>query len=293
MPSMTKLLTSLSLLFGIPIYLIYVVKEGLEFQIAGGIFLLSLTSLLLFSGTSPIKPLILQKENMGIKKPQIEDNIELPPPVLENEGASDRRNQKIKRSRGRSNVGELSKPELLEVTKSSLVIEEISNTNDAKIAMPYVASIDAQSEMESEIDLFISQKRLKRQELKKRITIERRMKLAKRKASKASHWSAEEDGEDISGLLKDPNHGLTILSESEEVDSTIPHGISYVRIDQHRILKVRIPLNIPHNNQNIFPPLPDPPGLPPLPDPPGLPPLPDPPGLPPLPNPPPVKYSED
>ena len=76
MPSMTKLLTSLSLLFGIPIYLIYVVKEGLEFQIAGGIFLLSLTSLLLFSGTSPIKPLILQKENMGIKKPQIEDNIE-------------------------------------------------------------------------------------------------------------------------------------------------------------------------------------------------------------------------
>ncbi|MFL2973552.1 MAG: hypothetical protein ACJZ4F_01095 [Candidatus Thalassarchaeaceae archaeon] len=293
MPSMTKLLTSLSLLFGIPIYLIYVVKEGLEFQIAGGIFLLSLTSLLLFSGTSPIKPLILQKENMGTKKPQIEDNIELPPPVLENEGASDRRNQKIKRSRGRSNVGELSKPELLEVTKSSLVIEEISNTNDAKIAMPYVASIDAQSEMESEIDLFISQKRLKRQELKKRITIERRMKLAKRKASKASHWTAEEDGEDISGLLKDPNHGLTILLESEEVDSTIPHGISYVRIDQHRILKVRIPLNIPHNNQSIFPPLPDPLGLPPLPDPPGLPPLPDLPGLPPLPDPPPVKYSED
>ena len=301
MPSTTKLLTSLLLLFGIPIYLIYVVKEGLEFQIAGGIFLLSLTCLLLFSGPSPINPLLLQKENIEIKQPEIVDNIELPPPVVENEGASHRRNQKIKRSRGRSNVEEMPKPELLEIIKSSPVIEEISNPNIAKIAMPYVAPIDAQSEMESEIDFFISQKRLKRQELKKKITIERRMKLAKRKASKVSNWTAEEDGEDISGLLNDPNHGLIILSESEEVDSTIPHGISYVRIDQQRILKVRIPLNIPNNNDNIpqlpnppgLPPLPDLPGLPPLPDLPGLPPLPNPPGFPPLQNPPPVKYSED
>ena len=69
MPSMTKLAISLSLLLGVPIYLIYIVKEGLEFQIAGGILLLSLTSLLLFSGPSPIKPILSQKElleNNGI-----------------------------------------------------------------------------------------------------------------------------------------------------------------------------------------------------------------------------------
>ena len=294
MPSMMKLVMLLSLLLGIPIYLIYIVKEGLEFQIAGGIILLSLTSLLLFSGPSPIKPILSQKEHLENNTNELVNDIELPPPVLENEGANYRREQKIKRSRGRDIVDEDSESDTIEDEELPQLIEEKDNSNDIKIAMPYVASIDPQSEMESEIDTFISQKRLKREELKKKITIERRMELAKRKASKVSNWAEAEDGENISKLLKDPNHGLTILLESEEVDSTIPHGISYVRIDQQRILKVRIPLHVPNKNiEDVIPPLPEPPGLPPLPEPPGLPPLPEPPGLPPLPTPPPVKYSED
>lgn len=285
MPSMMKLVMLLSLLLGIPIYLIYIVKEGLEFQIAGGIILLSLTSLLLFSGPSPIKPILSQKEHLENNTNELVNDIELPPPVLENEGANYRREQKIKRSRGRDIVDEDSESDTIEDEELPQLIEEKDNSNDIKIAMPYVASIDPQSEMESEIDIFISQKRLKREELKKKITIERRMELAKRKASKVSNWAEAEDGENISKLLKDPNHGLTILLESEEVDSTIPHGISYVRIDQQRILKVRIPLHVPNKNiEDIIPPLPETPGLPPLPEPPGLPPLP---------TPPPVKYSED
>ncbi len=294
MPSLIKLVMSLSLLLGIPIYLIYIVKEGLEFQIAGGIILLSLTSLLLFSGPSPIKPILSQKEHLENNSNEPINDIELPPPVLENEGANYRREQKIKRSRGRNIVDEDFESDTLEDEELPQLVEEKDNSNDAKIAMQYVASIDPQSEMESEIDIFISQKRLKREELKKKITIERRMELAKRKASKVSNWAEAEDGENISKLLKDPNHGLTILLESEQVDSTIPRGISYVRIDQQRILKVRIPLHIPNKNiDDVIPPLPELPGLPPLPELPGLPPLPEPPGLPPLPTPPPVKYSED
>ena len=285
MPSMMKLVMLLSLLLGIPIYLIYIVKEGLEFQIAGGIILLSLTSLLLFSGPSPIKPILSQKEHLENNTNELVNDIELPPPVLENEGANYRREQKIKRSRGRDIVDEDSESDTIEDEELPQLIEEKDNSNDIKIAMPYVASIDPQSEMESEIDTFISQKRLKREELKKKITIERRMELAKRKASKVSNWAEAEDGENISKLLKDPNHGLTILLESEEVDSTIPHGISYVRIDQQRILKVRIPLQIPNKNIEMVTPQ-----LPELPVPPPLPELP---GLPPLPTPPPVKYSED
>ena len=285
MPSMMKLVMLLSLLLGIPIYLIYIVKEGLEFQIAGGIILLSLTSLLLFSGPSPIKPILSQKEHLENNTNELVNDIELPPPVLENEGANYRREQKIKRSRGRDIVDEDSESDTIEDEELPQLIEETDNSNDIKIAMPYVASIDPQSEMESEIDIFISQKRLKREELKKKITIERRMELAKRKASKVSNWAEAEDGENISKLLKDPNHGLTILLESEEVDSTIPHGISYVRIDQQRILKVRIPLQIPNKNIEMVTPQ-----LPELPVPPPLPELP---GLPPLPTPPPVKYSED
>jgi hypothetical protein len=308
MPSLTKISLTLSILLGIPIYLIYIVKEGVEFQIAGGIILLSLTSLLLFSGPSPIKPIINQKEFFDNNGKKSINNVELPPPVLENEGANYRRNQKIKRSRRVNTSDEKFENEIFDDDKLrdeilSQVIEEKSEPSDVKIAMPYVASIDPQSEMESEIDMFISQKRLKREELKKKITIERRMELAKRKASKVSNWAEAEDGENISKLLKDPNHGLKILLESDEVDSTIPHGISYIRIDQQRILKVRIPLQIYNKNTDDtimplpdpsgLPPLPEPPGLPPLPEPPGLPPLPEPPGLPQIPTPPPVKYRGD
>ena len=303
MPSMMKLVMSLSLLLGIPIYLIYIVKEGLEFQIAGGIILLSLTSLLLFSGPSPIKPILTQKENLENNSNDLVNDIELPPPVLENEGANYRRQQKIKRSRGRNTADVDFESYTLEDQELPQLVEEKDNSNDIKIAMPYIASIDPQSEMESEIDIFISQKRLKREELKKKITIERRMELAKRKASKVSNWTEAEDGENISKLLKDPNHGLTVLLESDEVDITIPHGISYIRIDQQRILKVRIPLHIPNKNlEDGIPQLPELPGLPPLPELPGLPPLPELPGLPPLPElpvppplptPPPVKYNED
>lgn len=294
MPSMMKLVMSLSLLLGIPIYLIYIVKEGLEFQIAGGIILLSLTSLLLFSGPSPIKPILTQKENLENNSNDLVNDIELPPPVLENEGANYRRQQKIKRSRGRNTADVDFESYTYEDQEMPQLMEEKDNSNDIKIAMPYVASIDPQSEMESEIDIFISQKRLKREELKKKITIERRMELAKRKASKVSNWTEAEDGENLSKLLKDPNHGLTILLESDEVDSTIPHGISYIRIDQQRILKVRIPLHIPNKNlEDGIPPLPELPELPPLPELPGLPPLPELPVPPPLPTPPPVKYNED
>ena len=294
MPSMMKLVMSLSLLLGIPIYLIYIVKEGLEFQIAGGIILLSLTSLLLFSGPSPIKPILTQKENLENNSNDLVNDIELPPPVLENEGANYRRQQKIKRSRGRNTADVDFESYTYEDQEMPQLMEEKDNSNDIKIAMPYVASIDPQSEMESEIDIFISQKRLKREELKKKITIERRMELAKRKASKVSNWTEAEDGENLSKLLKDPNHGLTILLESDEVDSTIPHGISYIRIDQQRILKVRIPLHIPNKNlEDGIPPLPELPELPPLPELPGLPPLPELPVPPPLPSPPPVKYNED
>jgi hypothetical protein len=115
------------------------------------------------------------------------------------------------------------------------------------------------------------------------------MDLAERKASKARAWSAVEDGEDLAALLKDPNHGLTVLEESEEADTSKPQGVSYVRIDDERILKVKLPLEIlakkksvqapPEMSEMPFPSpesMPPPQGMPPMPPPPGMPPMPPP-----------------
>lgn len=107
------------------------------------------------------------------------------------------------------------------------------------------------------------------------------MDMASRRAAKVGMWSAVEDGEDIATLLKDPNHGLTVLDEPESADPSKPQGVSYVRIDESRVLKVRVPLELPEKMQ-AAPPAPE---IPETPPPPGMPPMPPPPGMPPMPPP--------
>ena len=110
--------------------------------------------------------------------------------------------------------------------------------------------------------------------------------MAERRAAKARMWSAVEDGEDLAELLKRPDHGMTVFDEPESPDSTKPQGESYVRIDEERILRIRIPLEVKHRevsrkkdeeeSVDEVSPMPPPPGMPPMPPPPGMPPMPPP-----------------
>jgi len=157
------------------------------------------------------------------------------------------------------------------------------------VASKYVAQADAQTGEEAEVEAFVSDRRVKRAEIRSQLVRKRRMELAERRASKARAWSAVEDGEDLAALLKDPNHGLTVLEEPEEADSSKPQGVSYIRIDDGRILKIRMPLEMSaketHPKASEEPPevpmsppdgMPPPPGMPPMPPPPGMPPMPPP-----------------
>jgi hypothetical protein len=164
-----------------------------------------------------------------------------------------------------------------------------------KLAKKLVITSDAQSEMESEIENFVDQRRSRQAEIRLTLERKRRMALAERRAAKARLWTEVEDGEDLATLLNDPNHGLTILEESEEYDDSKPLGVSYVRIDNNRILKLTIPLVVESKKNETGQTKTDtlvvdtdiqfPQGLPPMPPPPGLPPMPPPPGLPPMPPP--------
>ena len=127
--------------------------------------------------------------------------------------------------------------------------------------------------MESEIEDFVEQRRSRQAEIRSSLERKRRMALAERRAAKARLWTEVEDGENLATLLDDPNHGLTIIEESEEYDDTKPLGVSYVRIDNTRILKLTIPLvveSINKTNDEMKPEnllvnseMPPPPGLPP------------------------------
>ena len=291
-------------------------------QIASAVVLLAILATLMFSGKSRAP---LPKKSK-IPETSIEEVIveqEIPPPVVELEGASERRQEKIERSRGKIAQPAIPAPPAMPappgmpaptqqapppLPPSPAVAPPMPPLPDpvgaqaaegTKLAEKFVISSDAQSEMEAEVESFVEERRQKRAAIRASIERKRRMAMAHRRAAKARMWADVEDGEDLATLLDDPNHGLTVLEGSQEVDDSKPIGITYVRIDEERILKLRVPLEVEKKSQKTeessvdiqpFPPLDSaespPPGPPPLPPPPGLPPMPPPPGLPPMPPPP-------
>jgi hypothetical protein len=249
----------------------------------------------MFSGRSPV-PKPPKAEIVVVEKPQAE--FDLPEPVLELEGASERREDKIKRSRGKvaQPVAEALPPPMPMPPPVSATEDEGGPAppmppvpgDGTVVASRYVAESDPQSGEEAEVEAYVSDRRVKRAEIRSQLVRKRRMELAERRASKARAWSAVEDGEDLAALLKDPNHGLTVLEEPEEADTSKPQGVSYIRIDDERILKVKLPLEMlvkktptqapPEVSEMPLPPLENipPPGMPPMPPPPGMPPMPPP-----------------
>ena len=306
MVSLTRLVLWISVFLGSVLFLILSGDMSPLTQVAGGIVLLALVSLLMFSGRSPIpQPPKVVVEPEVKEEPKVE--IDLPEPVLEIEGASQRREGKIKRSRGRSAEPEvpLPTPPPMPVAPPVAADGEVvppapmpeMPDDDSSVAVRYVAESNPQSDFEAEVEEFVDQRRVKRAQIRSRIEKKRRMKLAERRAAKARMWSAVEDGENIAELLKQPDHGMTVLDEPESPDPTRPQGVSYVRIDEGRILRLRIPLEVtPRESslstkqEEVSAPADAPDDMPPMPPPPGMPPMPPPPGMPPIP--PPVKPDE-
>ena len=295
MVSLTRLVLWIAVILGSLLFLILQGDAGLVTRVAGGVVLLALVSLLMFSGRSPVpRPAKVVVESEVKKEPKVE--IDLPEPVLEVESASQRREGKIKRSRGKSPEPAMPLPAPPVAMPPPVVTDgDISApapipviTEDSNVAARYVAESNPQGDFEAEVEEFVGQRRAKRAEIRSRIERKRRMKMAERRAAKARMWSAVEDGEDLAELLKQPDHRMTVLDEPESPDSTKPQGVSYVRIDEERVLRLRIPLEV--NPRQVtrstteevvamddeVTPMPPPPGMPPMPPPPGMPPMPPP-----------------
>ena len=308
MPSLMRIAGWFSLILGSCLFLIFQGRLDFISLIAGGVVLLSILAILMFTGnqkliSSPPK-IITESKSENIIIPQVELDSE-----KRQEPVDSLNEEKLQRSRKKSSIAPPPLPPLPlpdatpmneEATEISPPLPNFGGINvgaveGTKLAKKLVITSDAQSEMESEIENFVDQRRSRQAEIRSTLERKRRMALAERRAAKARLWTEVEDGEDLATLLNDPNHGLTILEESEEYDDSKPLGVSYVRIDNNRILKLTIPLVVESKKNETGQTKTDtlvvdtdiqfPQGLPPMPPPPGLPPMPPPPGLPPMPPP--------
>ena len=300
----------ISLFIGLIFLLVFQGSLDPVSRIASSVVLLSILTVLMFTGNQKISTLNIPKEISPIVSLDPTPIPDIPAPINQLESVSDKRDDKLRRSRRRaqSPVNPLPPMPLPAMplppnpVSSEMVLPPIPNltpqaADGTKLAKKLVITSDAQSSMESEIEAFVDERRARQAEIRSSLERKRRMALAERRAAKARLWTEVEDGEDLATLLKDPNHGLTIIDEPEFPDESKPLGVSYIRIDNTRILKLKTPLEVASKEKETiisnevsqdvgFADTPPPPGLPPMPPLPGLPPMPPPPGLPPMPPPP-------
>ena len=258
-------------------------------QAAGAVLILLMVSMILFTGRRPI-PSTKKKEPVFIEQQSDFGDIELPPPVHAEESLEEVRASKIRRSRGRKGTPEIPVPEIPEpspVPAPSTPLESPPITVESDVdaegtARVHIARSDPELQAEAEVDFYLAQQRERREVFRSRLHRERRIEMSKRVADEARKWAQVEDGEDLSTLTSIPGHGLAVFYEPEEPDPSIPQGVSYVRIDDERVLKVRVSLDVPRSESNISqeeisepqdidsPPVPPTPGMPmpppPLPD---------------------------
>ena len=209
-----------------------------------------------------------------------EESIEtdIPQPVKQEEsldGVSlkERKLAKIKAAEVEAEVVEQVGEEIDEV---QVTVENIHQADE------YVVEVSPESVEDADIELTVSNRRVQHQVIRERIEKRRRNQLAEIRASTVKMWEQHNEGEDIVGVLQNPDHGQKILEEPLKPQAGHVYGATFIRLDEISILKLRTPLDSGFEEVEKKVKLPELPGLAGMP----LPPLPD--GsmpLPPLPNP--------
>ena len=262
-------------LLGSPIFLILQGSLTPIARIAGATTILSLLTVLIFTGKPETpKAVSISKYKAAPVHPSSETG---PPPIMD--VPIEQNNSPTTSDTMKSGEDDQNPPE--QSTRKE------SNTDESpRIAKKYAVSSDAQIEFEDEVESYVENRRERRSEIRDRIERERRKALAPMRTRRLREWAEREDGEGLEEILLNSNHGLKVLEyDYPKVASTIT-GSTYVRLDDHRIVKINreIPFEpasgravatdpessggqeVADNNSNLPPP-PPPSGLPPPPPP--------------------------
>ena len=268
MVSFGRVLLVLALVLGAGLYLMMSGEwEDPRINFAFAVGLLVLFSLVLFTGGKGKrhKRARSSRSRSAIPTPETAASVDVPEPVTEEEDAGTRRGRKLAKAESAED----------EEDEEVVVLDEEDIEDEVHVAEEYVVDLDAQTLEEADIEEFIDVRRDKREAIKDRIEMRRRGQLADIRASAARMWAQHDEGEDLLALLSRPGHGLEVLDEPEKVTPGHPYGATYVRLDDARVLKVRVALDEGYvsaseqdDEMDELPDLPPPPDGLPLPPPP-------------------------
>ena len=262
MVTFRRLMLWFSLFTGVLAFLVLAGNLSPKEQMIFGASILLLIIFLMGTGGGRKVERIRHRSEAEAEESKSDPEQELPAPVQSEEDASARRDAKLSRSRSGEPEPE-PEPEVEEVVVS-LADDEVSVTvieENVHVAEEFVAEIDAESMEEADIESFIDDRRDRHALIRRRIEARRREQLADIRSETAKIYQSADESEDLLTLVGTENHGHTVLEISEDLPSGSPVGAVFARIDDTRILKIRLPLDQGYIASSE--PLPE---LPPLPD---------------------------
>ena len=116
--------------------------------------------------------------------------------------------------------------------------------DDVHVAGEYVVEISPESIEDADIELTVTERRQRHEAIRERITRRRLGQMAEIRASTARMWEEHATGEDLVALLQTPGHGHSVMVEPEHPEPGHVYGATFIRIDEGRILKLRLPLDV-------------------------------------------------
>ena len=189
-------------------------------------------------------------------EPEIEDeDEEMPAPVTADslDGATLRERKLAKIA-----AAQAAQAAALADESESLVEVEVE-IEDVHVADEYVVDVSPESVEDADIELTVNERRERHEAIRERIKRRRRGQMAEIRASTARMWEEHAGGEDLVALLQTPGHGHTVLDEPEHPQPGHVYGATFIRIDEARVLKLRLPLDA--GFESLQPPAPDVPKL--------------------------------
>ena len=263
MVTFRRLMLWFSLFTGVLAFLVLAGNLSAKEQMIFGATILLLIIFLMGTGGGRKVERVRRRSELEVDEPESDAAQELPAPVQSEEDASARRDAKLSRSRSGEPEPEPEEPEVEEVVVS-LADDEVAVTvieENVHVAEEFVAEIDAESMEEADIESFIDDRRDRHALIRRRIEARRREQLADIRSETAKIYQSADESEDLLTLVGTENHGHTILEVSTDAPAGSPVGAVFARVDDTRILKVRLPLDQGFIASSE--PLPE---LPPLPD---------------------------
>ena len=137
--------------------------------------------------------------------------------------------------------------------------------DDIVEAKEYVVEVDAESMLETEIDSVVLSRRESQKEIRDGIEKRRRKQLAKIRGDTLRSRYEAGSREELQKIIQHSNE-IQVVDEPENPTPGHPYGRVLIRIDENKILRLRVPLDVGLRAAEIEPePLPDLGGLPPPP----------------------------